>query len=345
MYHKRFSGTHYQAGYRFGSMLKKYGVMIDKSPVFDITEEMKRFSADCMKEYERYYPEILEEIRGMAEGQGSSFQQLCWILFCMYCFETEPHCTCFAVADEENVILGRNSDFLVSLEELNMNCLYRLDGAYAFNGNTTAFIEMEDGMNEHGLAIGLTFVYPRIQKPGINAGMLVRYILEKCKTTAEAVERLKELPVASAQTLAIADSGGKIAVIECNAQAMEILYPEGGKNYVAATNHFHAECLRQFDPPETVDDWRSEDRYKTVKTALETCKGRYSVGVAQRVLAGGYGFICQYDRKKNADTVWSAVYDVKNRKVYRAEGNPSRKRFQEDGRMPFAAVLQKTAEE
>ena len=37
---------------------------------------------------------------------------------------------------------------------------------------------MEDGINEHGLAIGLTFVYPKIRGAGFNAGMLVRYLLE-----------------------------------------------------------------------------------------------------------------------------------------------------------------------
>jgi predicted choloylglycine hydrolase len=31
-----------------------------------------------------------------------------------------------------------------------MNCIYNLDGSYAFNGNTTAYAEMEDGVNEHG---------------------------------------------------------------------------------------------------------------------------------------------------------------------------------------------------
>ena len=36
---------------------------------------------------------------------------------------------------------------------------------------------MEDGVNEYGLATGLTFVYPKIRKAGLNAGMLVRYFL------------------------------------------------------------------------------------------------------------------------------------------------------------------------
>ena len=38
-----------------------------------------------------------------------------------------------------------------------------------------------------------------------------------------------------------------------------------------------------------------------------------------------FGFMCQYDRKLDADTVWSVIYDIKNKKIYRVEGNPSRK--------------------
>ena len=45
--------------------------------------------------------------------------------------------------------------------------------------------------------------------------------------------------------------------------------------------------------------------------------------------------MCQYDRKKNADTVWSVIYDVKYRKIYIVEGNPSREQFQEDKRLRF----------
>ncbi len=68
---------------------------------------------------------------------------------------------------------------------------YKLNNVYSFVGNTTAWTEMEDGVNEHGLAVGLTFIYPIKIKPGFNAGMLVRYILEKCKTTDEAILALK----------------------------------------------------------------------------------------------------------------------------------------------------------
>lgn len=52
-------------------------------------------------------------------------------------------------------------------------------------------------------------------------------------------------------------------------------------------------------------------------------------------MSGKHGFMCQYDRKKGADTVWSVVYDLKNKKIYRVEGNPSRKKYKEDKRFKF----------
>ena len=65
-----------------------------------------------------YYPEILEEIKGIADGQHDSYDNLCTFLLSMYCFEFENHCTCFAFRNKNNIIFGRNSDFLVELEKL-----------------------------------------------------------------------------------------------------------------------------------------------------------------------------------------------------------------------------------
>ena len=48
--------------------------------------------------------------------------------------------------------------------------------------------------------------------------------------------------------------------------------------------------------------------------------------------------MCQYDRKTGADTVWSVIYDVKERKIYRVEGNPVRKGFKEDKRFHFRCI-------
>lgn len=334
MYHGRFTGTHYAAGHQWGSLLLKSGKKLNHCPTFALSETTRAFASECLREYQICFPEVLEEIQGIADGNEVPVETLQQLLFCMYCFDFSNKCTCFAFRTEGEVIFGRNSDFLVSLEKLYMNCLYKLEGSFSFNGNTTAFVQMEDGVNQYGLAVGLTFVYPHMRKPGLNAGMLARYLLEKCKTTQEAIAALRVLPMASAQTLTIADPGGDIAVVECNPEKTEVILPLEGESFVATTNNFNSPSMRPYRNP-AIDDWRSGDRYRTACDALRQTPGLYSPALAQAVLSGKHGFICQYDRKQDADTVWSVVYDLKRKQIWRVEGNPFRKPFREDCRMAF----------
>ena len=250
----------------------------------------------------------------------------------MYCFEFDNKCTCFAINNKDQILFGRNSDFLVSLENLYMNCIYNLDNVHSFNGNTTAFVQIEDGVNEEGLAVGLTFIYPKLRKPGFNAGILVRYILEKCKTTQDAIAAIKNLPIASQQTITLADKNGDIAVVECNCEKVVVINPKADEDFVSTANNFNTEEMAHYNAPLNIEDWRSYDRYITTRNALSNNNYNHNLGFAMNLLGGEYGFMCQYDRKTNADTVWSVVYDLKNKKIWRVEGNPGRKIFKEDKR-------------
>ena len=113
MYHARFKKSHYEAGYKWGNLLYKNGSIISSQHTFVITKERKEFAKQCLPIYKKYYPEILEEIRGIADGQKSSYEDLYTFLISMYCFEFNNHCTCFAFKDDHNIIFGRNSDSLV----------------------------------------------------------------------------------------------------------------------------------------------------------------------------------------------------------------------------------------
>lgn len=332
MYHERMKKSHYEAGYQWGRRLFCHGKIICNQPTFKINEERKQFAKQCLPLYERYYPEILAEIKGLADGQCGNYEDFCTFIFSMYCFRFEQHCTCIAYHEKGKTLLARNSDFLVSLEKLYMNCLYQLDKGYTFQANTTAFIEMEDGINEYGLAIGLTFVYPKAIQPGLQAGILVRYVLEKCKNVKEAIQALKELPIASSQVFTLADAYGDIAVVECNCHHTEVINAPQG--YIAAANVFHSERLHPFHQ-DRIDNWRADERYQVANEALKQHKGSYNLLFVKALLSGEYGFMCQYDRTKNADTVWSVIYDITNQAIYRAEGNPRRKKYKRDMRMKF----------
>ena len=84
---------------------------------------------------------------------------------------------------------------------------------------------MEDAVNARGLAIGLTSVYTPRPRPGLNAGMVLRLLAETCAAVPEALDRLRVLPLASCQTLTLADAAGDIAVAECSPEGMRVERP------------------------------------------------------------------------------------------------------------------------
>ena len=333
MNHLELQGTHYQAGVEWGTQLSKRSIKILDQVPFPITAQRLEYAEACVPVYRSWYPEILEELEGMAQGQRCDVRALQAVVFSMYAMPPACHCSCFALAWKDQVLFGRNSDFLTALEEQNTNVIYDLsDGAYSFTGNTTSFLQMEDGVNRHGLAIGLTSVAPCGRKPGFNAGLLVRYFLETCGTVPEVLARLEQLPVGSAQTLTLADRSGRLAVIECNAEGKEIAAPDGGdRAFVCATNAFHLPGMQRYRVPEQ-DDWFAERRYQTMRQARDRAGEEDAFLFAEKLLSGQYGFLCQYDRSTGRDTVWSVIYDLGQRRIYRSEGNPRRCGYREDKR-------------
>lgn len=165
------------------------------------------------------------------------------------------------------MFFGRNSDFLTALELYNTHVMYRFsDGAIPFTGNTTSFVQMEDAVNARGLAVGLTSVYTPRPRPGLNAGMVLRLLAETCAAVPEALDRLRELPLASCQTLTLADDAGDIAVAECGPEGA------GGVARPGGTLRLRHESLSSdlADPlPPGLDTWRAAERYDTMRRVLE----------------------------------------------------------------------------
>ena len=89
MYHGRFKGSHYESAYHWGALLYKN----------------KKINTN-QATYQKYYPEILNEIKGIADGQKISYEEMLTFLLSMYCFEFNNRCTCLAISDESNIVFG-----------------------------------------------------------------------------------------------------------------------------------------------------------------------------------------------------------------------------------------------
>ncbi|HPJ66475.1 MAG TPA: C45 family autoproteolytic acyltransferase/hydrolase [Desulfobacteraceae bacterium] len=327
MYHPRLKGGHYEIGLHFGKMLKKQHV--DFYKLIDLNRFQKDFGAKSQKILSEVFPEVCDEIRGITDGLNFSYEEFASWLLCMGCCHDLHGCTTFCFTKNGNVIYGRNNDLPPFLKKASKSVLYKLDSGYSFIGNTSSMINFEEGLNEYGLAVAMEFIVPTFIVPGINSVFLVRYLLEKCATTKEAINALKSLPIASACSIILADKVGDMAVAECTPKNIFFREPASDDNFIVAANHF---ISREMTCYNACLIFSSDIRYQTAYDALKNVDYINGIEHAENILSGKHGFMCQYHRVLNFDTIWSSVFNISNGKIYRAEGNPSRIEFKEDNR-------------
>lgn len=341
MYHPRFKGNHYEMGRKLGKIFKKNNAQFPiKLDPFQI-----KHGKECGELLKKYFPEVAEEIKGVTDTIGYDNDVFTSWMMCMGscleidngdCFEVRG-CTAFSFTHNGQIYHGRNNDLPSFLKGISKSIYYRPSNGNSFILNTSSFINGEEGINDCGLVAAMTFVHPKLDeiKPGINSVFLVRYILEKCKTVDEGIRFLRGVPIASSCNIILADRSGKMVVAECNPLKINLRCPEiskTGENFISAVNHFTSKEMWKHDASDR-NVYLSEVRYQTVYNALLSIACSDGIDYAKDILSGKYGFICQYDEQLNFDTIWSSVYDISNKKIYRAEGNPSKTKFKEDNRL------------
>jgi predicted choloylglycine hydrolase len=182
----------------------------------------------------------------------------------------------------------------------------------------------------------MTYVAPKHVAPGINFLFIVRFLLEKCSSVAEAIKELKRMSISSSQNIILADKSGEMAVVECCSKKIVVRRPNEGESFIIATNNFiHPEMI-EYDGCPQRNWYYSETRYKAVQEALRNSANRYSIDYAKEILSGKLGFVCQYERKLKFDTLWSFVVRLNDLKMCRSEGNPSKDSYREDTRLEWA---------
>lgn len=296
--------------------IRRRGIDLLGEIPFPLTQDRFDFALSCLPLYERYYPQIIMEIQNLAKGLKVEERILFALFFSMYAIIPAAHCSCVAVRDNENVFLGRNSDFYIHMKDLNSHFIY--DGYY---GNSTAFLELEDGRNKAGLAIGFTSVFPHNPKPGLNSGLILRLLLEKTDSVKSAIEILESIPIASSQTYMLADKSGHIAYVECSSEHMEVMEYKEGRRYLISTNRFilpgMLPCSITVD-----DDWNAEARHESIEAVLLRSSS-WSLDTIRASLISA----SSYDITTGHDTVWSILEDMNAEQSYLCEGNPSRDDF------------------
>jgi predicted choloylglycine hydrolase len=92
-----------------------------------------------------------------------------------------------------------------------------------------------DGINAHGLAVSLAFGGRRVVGDGFGIPLVLRYLLEFCEATPQAVDVLLRIPVHMAYNVTLLDASGAYCTV--------LLAPDREPSVLKralATNHQHA---------------------------------------------------------------------------------------------------------
>lgn len=342
MYHLRLKGDHYEMGVKRGRIFQKCQVSFPLNlDYFQL--EHGRQSEKILK---KVFPEVCEEIRGVSDAIGVEYLYFASWMLCMGCcmYNLEDNipvevrgCTAFAYSKGGRIIYGRNNDLPPYLREGSKSEIYAPKNGNRFNITTSSFINGEEGLNEYGLAVAMTFVMTDLKKiqPGFNSCFIVRYLLEKAGSTEHAISLLMDLPIASNCNILLADKCGNMAVVECTPMLKKIREGETFHDgrIVCTVNSFISEELKPYDDARG-NDYDSYKRYEVVMDSFSSGAIRSDyIENTKRLLKGDYGFMCQYDGEPDFETVWSSIFDLESLVVYRAEGDPRKKRFMKDNRL------------
>lgn len=344
MYHPRLKGTHYEMGQKMGNIFRKskaeFPIRLDSFQT--------KYGKESTFLLKKYFPEAAEEIRGITDVIKYDYDLFGAWLMCMGCClniddtgSVEVRgCTAFSFCNQGRVYYGRNNDLPPFLKKVSKSIYYQPRSKLSFILNTSSFINGEEGINQFGLVAAMTFVKPKIDeiKPGINSVFLVRYILENCRNVAEGIDSLSKLPIASSCNILLTDKKGDMLVAECTPGKIHLRYPEknnDGREFIITVNHFTSDIMKKYEDGNG-NAYFSEERYQNVLNALRKISDKDIVKgdeFTRDILRGKYGFICQYKKELNFDTIWSSIFDITGNRIFRSEGNPHRTKFITDSRL------------
>lgn len=238
-------------------------------------------------------------------------------------------CTCFAAMAEGNsMIFGRNFDFnhratmlLFTDPPEAYTSVAFVDMYYCGYDGTQLLGTMEDrqillqapflpfdGMNEKGVVIGMMAV-PGSRPPydpnkvTIYELALIRLVLDYAASTEEAISLIKNYNIAVGSIpvhFLIADPSGKSAIIEFVNGKMEVI--RNSEPWQVSTNFI----IFGSNAPKQTSCWR----YNAAYNDLRNNAGNKTTESAMRLL----------DEVSQGNTMWSAVFDMSNKKVSVAVG-------------------------
>lgn len=322
--HIVLEGSSYEVGKIRGETLKQYPeeVAYYTSP-FDGNEYLAQKEVQkVMKMFDRYCPELNDEISGLATSLNITPEQIA-----IYANSFDRNCGCSQMAilptitQNQHIYVGRSYEF--SKEDELRLCTTKVKGKPRHIGFSLHHIGRFDGMNEYGLCVTIANATPNIAPDsyGFKFWIVVRMLLDSCKNVEDAVQMLKQIPISANTSFLLADKNGNASLVEvASFNQKSYISIQNATDYIVSTNHYTLDDMKPYDIKRM---WHSVTRYDYMKKIIENNKSKINSELLKKMLTNTIpnGLCCHY-YEDCLGTLRSMIFDVTKQTVEICFGSP-----------------------
>lgn len=224
----QFRGTHYDFGVYQGEQLKHSPLQKNREAMYQRFTQKFQVDAPHIKQLlNTYAPYMIDEIEGLASALDYTEPQAL-LHFAGYYANLKSGCSITASPR----YLVRNYDNAPSTYDGRFVFFAPTDSGFASMGPTMQVTGRMDGLNELGLCIGYNFVNTKNNGDGFVCNMIGRLLLERCATTDDAIQLLRDIPHKHSFNYVVLDKEGDSKIIEASPREIAV------REAAACTNHF-----------------------------------------------------------------------------------------------------------
>lgn len=319
------AGTHYEIGYQMGcaTPLRVVDSWRDRDTEL-------AFAQACADVVGRLHPPLLDEVRGYAAAQGRAWEDVLPQFSLNLPEGTLSGCTTMAyrLPGCGHVLVARNYDFLYSQRQRYLRHLSPAGYPGTLGTQAGLIGSCYDGVNSHGLYAALHLIRAQTAErvpPGVPYPLVLRIVLETCRTAREAAGLLGDVPHLFPFNYLVADANEMLAV-EAYPGRVRVRRPE--EDCLVVTNHYQLSELRPLQGRRRLEGQEERVRWLRERAARDGVIGAEEGWMwAQRLLRDHSVPVCHH--LPTQATIWSVTADLTARRVAYCLGAPCRNEYQE----------------
>jgi len=288
-----------------------------------------RLALENEKIIAKHFPELLEEIRGLAEGAQLPYNSILLETAFPFTVNASSNCTIIsafgATTTDRMPLIGRNYDFLSDFKKCNqLRIVTRKNKKFSFVGGTITTLGVEEGMNNAGLFVGDAGWEPKElpSSRGLSSRQVMQMVLENCISVDTAIDFILQTPkfANNAGTCYLLADKREAVILEMGLTSSCLRKSEGG--ILIASNVFLTSIAEEVKPPEPT----AFTRHDFARKCLRENMGKADKKFMGELLSNHSAPICTHN---GINTLRSIIAKTNEKRMLVADGHPCTSKFEE----------------